>query len=157
NFPARRSAATENFPARRWLCPSDKTIAAYVDNALGKRRKTRLEAHLAKCERCRRTTADVVKLQREAKLPIPPLAIATNQVQVVPVVSTRLRWFWVPAGAMALLVLAAISIHLLRESEHLVVLAPPTPSAPVIAKVEPVNPQGTPVPEILRKPQVPEM
>jgi len=38
-FPAMRSESSENPPTRRWTCPDDQTIAAYVDDALSQNRR----------------------------------------------------------------------------------------------------------------------
>jgi hypothetical protein len=157
NFPEMRSEPSKNPPTRRWTCPDDQTIATYVDGALRQNRRARVELHLAKCERCRLIVADVVKLQREVELPAPPSEIARSPVRFAPPASTRSRWFWVPAAAMASIALITITISLLYQPQKLLLLSPPTPSAPVIAKAEPVAPHSTPVPEILRKPWIPEV
>ena len=157
NFPEMQVETGKDAPVRRWTCPDDHTIAAYVDGALLQNSKARVELHLAKCERCRLIVADVVKLQREIDLPAPPSEIGRSMVRFEPPASTRSRWFWLPAAAMASIALIAITIGLLREPQKLQVMSPPTPSAPMIAKAEPVAPPSIPVPEILRKPQVPEV
>jgi anti-sigma factor RsiW len=80
NFPAMRSASNQVPLARRWTCPNDHTIAAYVDNALPKNRKARAESHLSRCERCRLIVADLVTLQREVELPVPPVEVTPRIV-----------------------------------------------------------------------------
>jgi len=156
-FPEMRSEPSSNTPARSWRCPDDETLATYVDGAIREDRRARVELHLAKCERCRLIVADVVKLQREVELPIAPSEIARNPVRFAPAPSRRSHWLWVPAAATASIALIAITISLLHEPQKLLLLSAPTPSAPVIAKAEPVVPRSTPVPEILRKPQIPEV
>ncbi len=156
NFSAMRSESSENPPTRRWTCPDDQTIAAYVDDALSKNRKSRVEFHLSKCERCRLIVADVVKLQRELELPVPPFEFARKPVQVAPAVSARFRWIWAPAAAVALIVLITVTISLLREPQKLLVVSPPPPSAPMIAKAEPLTSRNTPLHEIVRKPELSE-
>jgi Putative zinc-finger len=156
DFPAMRSESSENPPTRGWTCPDDLTIAAYVDNALSQTRKARVELHLSKCERCRVVVTDVVKLQREIELPVPPFEFARIPVQLAPAVSERFRWIWAPAAAAALLFLITVTISLLREPQKLLVASPPLPSAPMIAKAAPLTSRNTPLREILRKPQLSE-
>ena len=155
NFPAMPSESSDNPPIRRWRCPDDQTIAAYVDNALSQTRKAGVELHLSKCERCRVIVTDVVKLQRKLELPLPPFELARVPVQFAPPVSVGFRWIWAPAAAMALIVLITV-IGLLREPQKLLVMAPPPPSAPMIAKAEPLTSRKRPAPEILRKRQLSE-
>ena len=156
-FPAMRSESSENPPTRRWTCPDDQTIAAYVDDALSQNRRAGVEFHLSKCERCRLIVADVVKLQREHELPVPPFEFARRPAQYAPAVSAGFRWIWAPpAAAVALIVLMTVTIGLLREPQKLLVTAPPPPSAPMIAKAEPLTSRNTPLHEILRKPKLSE-
>jgi len=156
DFPAMRSESSEDPPTRGLTCPDDLTIAAYVDNALSETRKARVELHLSKCERCRVIVTDVVKLQREIELPVPPFEFARIPVQPAPPVSAGFRWIWAPAAAVALMVLITVTIGLLREPQKLLVMAPPPPSAPMIAKAEPLTSLNRPTPEILRKRQLSE-
>ena len=155
-FPAMRSESSENPPTRRWTCPDDQTIAAYVDDALSQNRRAGVEFHLSKCERCRLIVADVVKLQREHELPVPPFEFARRPAQYAPAVSAGFRWIWAPAAAVALIVLMTVTIGLLREPQKLLVTEPPPPSAPMIAKAEPLPSRNTPLHEILRKPKLSE-
>jgi len=157
DFPAMRTESSQDPPPRGWTCPDDLTIAAYVDNALSQTRKKRVELHLSKCQRCRVIVADVVKLQRELDLPLPPSELARIPVQLARAGSARLHWIWAPVAALALIVLVAVTIVLLREPQKLLVTVPPAPSAPVIAKAEPLHSRNAPVREILRKSQVPEV
>ena len=156
DFPAMRSESSENPPTRGWTCPDDPTIAAYVDNALSQIRKARVELHLSKCERCRVIVTDVVKLQREIELPVPPFEFVRIPVQLAPAVSERFHRIWAPAAAVALLFLITVTISLLREPQKLLVASPPLPSAPMIVKAAPLNSRNTPMREILRKPQLSE-
>src|SRR5437899_8392889 len=107
NFPVMRSKNSENSPRRGWTCPDDQTIAAYLDNALGRTKKARVESHMSNCKRCRLIVADVVRLQREAELPVPPFELARKPVQFVPAVSS-FRWIWAPA-AVALILLITVT------------------------------------------------
>ena len=156
DFPAMRSESSENPQTRGWTCPDYLTIAAYVDNALSQTRKARLELHLSKCERCRVIVTDVVKLQRELELPLPPSELARIPVQLAPPVSAGFRWIWAPAAGVALLFLITVTISLLREPQKLLVASPLPPSAPMIAKAEPLTSRNTPLHEILREPRLSE-
>jgi len=156
NFPLMRSRDSENAPTRRWMCPDDQTIAAYLDNGLGENKKTRVESHLSHCERCRLIVADVIKLQREPELPVPPFDVARRPVQSATAVSARSHWIWAPAAAMALIVLITVIISLVREPQKLFVSSPPPPSAPMIAKAEPLTVRNSPLRDILRKPALSE-
>jgi hypothetical protein len=152
-FPAMRPESSKNPLPRLWTCPDDQTIAAYVDKALRRNRKARVEIHLSKCERCRLIVADVVKLQRELELPVPLVEFARRPAQYAPAVSAGFRWIWAPAAALAFIVLITGTIGLLREPQKLLVTAPPPPSAPMIAKAESLTSRNIPLQQILRKPQ----
>jgi len=136
---------------RRWTCPADEAIAAYVDGALREQTKRRLESHLVKCERCRSIAADVVKLQRDLELPVPPFAAANRILAVLPRVPAGSRWIWVPAAAMPLIVFAAVMIVLHWEPEKLVLFSPATLSAPKVAKVETATPDKSTIRDITRQ------
>jgi hypothetical protein len=152
NFPAMRSESNQVPLTRRWTCPDDHTIAAYVDNALPQNQEARAESHLSHCERCRAIVADIVKLQRKAELPVPPFELTRTSVQFARAASARSRWIWAPAAATALVVLIAVIVSLIREPQKLLVSSPPTPSAPMVAKAEPLISRNAPPREILRKP-----
>jgi Putative zinc-finger len=156
NFRAMRFERSDNPPTRRWTCPDDLTIAAFVDDALSQARKAAVERHLSECERCRVIVADVVKLQREVELPVTPFELARRTVQFAPAVSARPHWIWAPAAAVALIVLITVILSLLRQPQKLLVASPPPPSAPMIAKAEPLDSRNRPRHEILRKPQLSE-
>lgn len=147
-------AASRNWIGRRWLCLGEQAIAAYVDNALGQRKRIRVEAHLAKCERCRHIVADIVKLQRALDLDTPPTEVARVQVRVAPASYAPTRRFWVPAGAIAVLILIAVSIGVLQQRRDLLILPPRRPSAPTVAKVEPATPSSGAVPDMVREREV---
>lgn len=151
NFPVMAFESTDNPGKWPWTCPSDQTIAAYVDGALRQNKKGRVEVHLAKCERCRLIVADVVKLQREIEVPVPPFEVATRQIVFASTV-TRSRWIWAPAAAMALMIAIAAIFGMLRLQQKLLVVSPPSPSAPMIAKAEPPGLGHAPVQDITRTP-----
>jgi len=154
---AMRSEPSDKPPTRRWMCPDDQTIAAYVDHALSQTRKAGVERHLSGCERCRVIVADVVKLQREVEIPVTPFELTRRTVQFVPAVSARHHWKWAPAAAVALIVLITVILSMLREPKELLVASPPPPSAPMIAKAELPMVHDSPRREILRRPEVSEM
>jgi putative zinc finger protein len=156
NLRAMRFEPSDNPPTRRWTCPDDQTIAAYVDDALSQTRKAGVECHLSGCERCRVIVADVVKLQREVELPATPFELTRRTVQFVPAVSVRPNWIWAPAAAVALIVLITVILSLLREPQQLVVTSPPPPSAPMISKAELPMVHDSPRREVLRRPEVSE-
>src|SRR5215468_7699078 len=106
--PTMAFGRSEDRRKRRWTCPADEAIAAYVDGTLREGTKRRLEIHLAECEWCRSITADVVKLQRDLDLPVPPSKAANRILAVSPRVPTDFRWIWVPAAAMVLIVFMAV-------------------------------------------------
>jgi hypothetical protein len=152
SFPAMAFERAKNPPKRRWTCPAAEAIAAYVDGVLSEETKRRLETHLAKCEWCRSIVADVIKLQRDVELPVPPFEATKKGLAVGPGVSTGKRWLWAPATMMAAAVLVAVIIVLrLGRQEGLVVVSPPTPSASIVARVEPVVPGKSPAHEITRR------
>jgi hypothetical protein len=141
---------------RRWTCPDNDTIASYVDNGLSATQKARVGLHLSKCTSCRAIVADIVKLQREADLPVPPIQLTRRTVQFAPAISARSGWMWAPAAAMVLIGLLTVILILLREPQKFVVSSPATPSAPMVAKVEPPISGNAPSREILRKPMLSE-
>lgn len=150
NFPAMAFVSTDNPVKWPWTCPGEQTIAAYVDGALRQNKKRRVEVHLAKCERCRLIVADVVKLQREIELPVPPFEVATKPIVFAPTV-TRSRWIWAPAAAMALMIVIAAIFGVLRRPQKLLVVLPSSPPAPIIAKAELPGLGHAPVRDITRK------
>lgn len=156
-FPTTAFERTKNAVKRRWTCPGDETIAAYVDGALREHSKTRVEAHLAKCEGCRSVVADVVKLSRDAELPTPPLAAGKNPSLVLPRTSTRSAFLWGTAVAMAAIVLIAAIIVLRREPWTLALSSPPVPSAPLVRKPSPPTADDGRVYDITRQPRLPSL
>jgi hypothetical protein len=60
-------------------------------------------------------------------------------------------------GALAGIALLVVFIVVFRKpSQQLVVLSPPTPAAPLVAKSEPTSPLQ-PAPDLVRKPRTPEL
>lgn len=156
-FPTMAFERTNNPVTRRWTCPGDETIAAYVDGALREDGKTRVEAHLANCESCRSVVADVVKLSRAAELPTPPLAVAKNASLILPRTRTRSAFIWGPAVAMAVIGLIIAIIILRREPPKIALSSPSVSSAPSIAKLIPTIPNDGTVRDITRQPRIPSI
>jgi hypothetical protein len=144
-------------PRRKWICPGDPTIAAYVDGMLGKLGTRWIEFHLSSCRRCRLLLADVVKVQREADISLPPVELMQRAISLAKRRPAPRRWVWVPATATAAIVLFAMATMVLQRPKELTLLSPRAPSAPLIAKSETaVAPRAT-IPEIVRKPRTAEL
>ena len=140
-------------PSRGWVCPGDLRIAAYADGVLGKRKTELLELHLASCPRCRLIVADVVRAQRQLDTPQPPLELMRRAVGTVRQDSQSWRWIWVSVGALASIALVATLAVLSREPKQIIVISPPAPSAPYVAKSEPVEAPKASERDLVRKPQ----
>ena len=142
---------------RKWACLGDHTIAAYVDGVLTKYRRAWIEFHLSGCQRCRLVVADVVKAQRESDQPPPPAQFIQKAAGLVGGRTTPRRWIWAPVGALAGIALLAVFTIVLRKPQHLVVMSPPAPAAPMVAKSEPTPAVRTPVQDVVRRPRTPEL
>jgi putative zinc finger protein len=139
-------------PARKWSCPEDNKLAAYADSALRDMRKKWIEFHLSGCPRCRFVVAEAVKAQREQSLPQPPAHLRWKATGLAVPSSARRRWIWVPAGGLAAVAVLVLAVVFLRRPESLVIQTPPSPSAPIIAKSEPMAAPATAIHDIVRKP-----
>ncbi len=146
-----RSGKDKALPGRKWSCPADETIAAYADGALGDVRRAWVEFHLAGCRRCRLLVGWVIKAQREMDPPLPRAELKWKAIGLVGRKSSSRRWIWAPVGALGAVALLAFATVVSRKPEKLIIQAPPSPSAPLIAKSEPSAPLRPPVPEISRK------
>ncbi len=131
-------------------CPSDAMIAAYTDGVVGKRRRSWVELHLARCVRCRLLVADVIKAQRQSVLPAAPSALVAQAVALVGTRSASRKWTWAPVGALAAILLVAALDLTVRRPEQLILQSAPALPAPVIAKTESAPILKTPAPEIVR-------
>jgi hypothetical protein len=128
----------QQHPRRRWTCPSDEAIASYVDGSLASTSKSGLENHLAKCQRCREIVANTVKDQRENDPPVPPSTLLFKIMRVASTQQRSRNWFWIPAGAAAMIVVVLLVISgLLRQPRQALISTAHMPSAPRIAKSEP--------------------
>jgi hypothetical protein len=142
----------ESLPARKWSCPEDDMLAAYADGTLREMRQKWVEFHLSGCARCRLLVAEAVKAQRELDLPSPPTDLRWKAIGFAAPRAARQRWVWVPAGALAAVAVLVVTAPILRKPQSLILQSPPSPSAPVIAKSEPVAAPGPAGHEIVRKP-----
>ena len=154
-----RSRSHQSRLNRGWSCPSDHTLAAYTDGVVGERKRAWVEFHLARCQRCRLLVADVVRAQRESDLSPPPVRLIQKAMGLVGRRSRppTQRWVWAPAGALAGIALLAVVTVVLRKPEKLVIVSPPFPSAPLVAKSEPAPALHTPAPDVVRKRHVLEL
>ena len=150
--------ADHGLPRRKWTCPSDPTIAAYVDGVLGRFGTRWIEFHLSSCQRCRLLVAEVVKAERQTELSQPPVALVQRAIGMAEVRPAPRRWVWVPAAATAATVLFVIAVvtFSFHRPEQLAIRVPAAPSAPLIAKSEPVIMPGA-VPDIVRKKRTAEL
>lgn len=151
-----RRAARPKEPKRRWDCPSDATIAAYLDSALGEAARVRLHDHFGSCEYCRAVIADVVKLQRIAELPPAPASPLTRVRALVPTVPSRWAWAWPKVAAAGTLACAVIAVLVFRPPQTLDIPAWPSPKAPVISQSQPSAPANPSGREAVRKLKSPE-
>lgn len=126
--------STREGSGRGWSCPSDQAMASYMDGALGEKQKSRIEVHLSKCSHCRQVLGGTIRAEREIELATPPLVAFNKSILAAPIKSDSRLWFWVPAGAMAILVLIASATIFLGYREQGFVFSPPSPSAPLVAK-----------------------
>jgi hypothetical protein len=152
----RRRAAHPKEPKRRWNCPSDATIAAYLDSALGETARVRLHDHFGGCEYCRALIADVVKLQRIAELPPAPAALVARARALVPTVHSRWAWGWPTVAAAGTLACAVIAVSVFRPPQTLDIPAWPSPKIPAISQSQPSAPANPSGREAVRKPKSPE-
>ncbi len=142
--------------SRKWSCPGDQTIAAYVDGVLKKYRRAWVEFHLSGCQRCRVLVADIVKAQRESDLPVPSLHVMQKAMDLQERRPGSPRWDWAPAGALAGIALLAVIAVVFRKPQQLAVVAP-VPAAPLVVKSEPTPVLHPEVRDTVRKPRTAEL
>lgn len=135
--------------SRKWKCPQDGEIAAYLDGVADGTVKSRVESHLAECEYCRGLVADVVRIQR-FDAPAVPLSLTQRAIALVAPKSGRAHWFLWPAATVAGTAMV-IATLMLRSPQQLIVPSPSAPAAPVIAKSEPAPTVSRPDRDIVRK------
>jgi hypothetical protein len=110
-------------------CPEVEILAAYVDQALTRGERERLQTHLSVCARCQGQVAELVRLS-EAEEPAKALALG-------PAPARRFTWVrWAMAApALAGLLVAALWYTgefrpLLRQQEQVAREAPPARTVP---------------------------
>jgi Putative zinc-finger len=142
--------------SRTWRCPKEELLAAYLEGTMAVQGKSRLESHLADCERCRILVADIVKLRR-LEPPLLPLGLMQRALMLCSPKSRARRWRWifVPAAATAAVLFAAIVINNRRTPQPIAALSPPASSAPLIAKSQTPLERSPSVEDVVRKGTVP--
>src|SRR5579863_9652823 len=151
--------AYQNHWTRRWHCPEDKVIAAYVDGALTEARRSRVQGHLANCVYCRSLVANIVKIRREADVPAAPTALVNRALAGLPVSPGRWRKIWVPVtalGTAAVCTVIAATVFL-RKPEVLILPSRPAPAATVASESGPQPSAGAPGREIVRSQASPQV
>ena len=138
-------------PRRRRTCPSDGTIAAYVDSALRDSERIRVQEHVAGCAYCRSLVSDIVKQARLTDVEGAPTALLEKAGALVPSKPKRWAWIWAPVTT-GVLASAAILVMTLETPRRTTLPEGPSPAAPVPAKSEPAIPSTRPLPETVRKP-----
>ena len=147
-----RYKGKQQLPRRAWRCPSDQTIASYVDGTVASMQRAGLETHLAKCERCRFVVADSIRFQREHEIPMPPSALLLKTMQLASPERTRKIWLWVPAGALAALMVVLLAVpSLLRHPKQALIPPANKPMAPMVARTTPDTLPPKPILNIVRK------
>lgn len=100
---------------RRWNCPSDKLVAAYLAQCLGAKERVRIEAHLSDCDFCLDIIGGLVRQQRDPQLSEAPPHLIDKAASAIPAGKgwrSPRRWVLVPAFA-ALVVAAVVLLRAL--------------------------------------------
>lgn len=145
--------ATEERAVRRWNCPREEVVAAYLSQALGAEKKGKFEAHLASCPYCRTLVADVVKLERLNDLPGAPTALIERVQSRARSKPGLFAWNWLPVATAGSLACAVLAAQLLRTPELSLTPNWPAPVGPAISKSEPSPPAVVPGSDIVRRPR----
>lgn len=122
-------------------CPDDLTLAGWVEGTLSPQDRSRMTAHLAGCDDCRRAVA------LASTLDAPPADGAVNEILLSKVVSSSRRRRFAPFAAAAAAVLAvAVGFTLIPRT-------PPAPPVAIDAKnVLPAEPKVAVVPAPVLEP-----
>jgi hypothetical protein len=110
-------SAVENTAQRRWNCPSDRRIAAYLENGLEPKERLRLEAHLADCDFCLAMVGALVRQQRTPELSEAPADLVDKAAYALPANTGRRisrRWVVVPA----FITIVVVAVVLLGLPQH---------------------------------------
>jgi Putative zinc-finger len=133
-------------PRRRWNCPSDTRVAAYVDQRLDPTERSRLEAHLADCDFCLSAVSLMVRQKRDPEPAVVPMPLLEQAIKAVP---ARMGWSvstkWLLAPALASIVI--ISAVLLRspQQERLTAAVQSSPADTVQPTPDVAQPSAPPV------------
>lgn len=144
---------------RRWSCPGEAAIGAYIDGALDEQASGRVANHLSDCAYCRKLVAATVKSQRAENVPEVPAnlmrrAREAGQEQGKRQVWWQSAWRWAPASsAAAALVCAGLIITLWRAPQDVGIPKQAAPTGPAISKVEETRPAEAAPSEQERKPR----
>jgi Putative zinc-finger len=142
----------------RWLCPDDHTVASYIDGRLSRYKRWWIEFHLARCPACRLVVADVVRTERETAVQSVPVALVSRAAELSRRRSFSWRVTWIPAATLGVVALAmAMGFVFLRQRQRLLVIAPSSPTAPLIAKSDPPRVANKPVVQVERSSRNPEL
>lgn len=153
------NSADQNQWARRWNCPEDTVIAAYLDCTLTETGRSRVQRHLADCGYCRTLVADIVKIHRQAEVPGAPTALVERALAVLPSAPGRWHRIWVPVSALgtaAVCTMIAATVFL-RQPERLALPSLSAPSAPIVSESEPQPPTEATGREIVRNQTSPQL
>lgn len=94
---------------RRWNCPSDTRVVAYLEQRLKAKEKSRFEAHLSDCDVCLDMIGGLIRQQRTSEPPEAPAHLVDTAADALPVKTGRqTSWRWVLVPAFAALVVAAV-------------------------------------------------
>lgn len=135
---------------RKWSCPADPVIAAYLDGSLTPDQRNRIQSHVVNCDFCRSLIGQIVRTQRSQDPLLPP-GLLQRAIRQTKSQSKHLAWSLIPAAALMSAVLV-FAILMLRTSLRVAIPSPPPPVAPEIAMARPEPLPRTPVPETVRKP-----
>jgi hypothetical protein len=156
-FAKLRCSAIGQKPFKKgWSCPSDETLAAYVEQALEESLKAELQDHLAGCDYCRGSVADIVTLQRETELPRVPEGLIQRVRVLAPSVPKRWPWGWATVATAGTLACAVIVGMVLNAPQTLKIPEGPPPAVPITAEGATPIPTAPPVNETVRELKSPE-
>lgn len=138
---------------RRLTCPSSARVAAYLEQRLDLKERSRFEAHLSDCDFCLDTIGGLVRQQRNPELSEAPAHLIDQAANTLP---TQTRWQvsrrWVLVPACITVVIAAVVLLLTPQSERsLASLSTPAieKSRPAVALLQP--PSQSPEEQYVRK------
>ncbi len=96
---------------RRWSCPSDTRVAAYLEQTLEPRERSRFEEHLADCDFCLGMVGALVRQQRASEpveAPVRCLEKASSGAPTEASWAPFRRWVLVPALASIVVAIAVM-------------------------------------------------